>query len=135
MFTWAIGCEPALLKKPAGEALIRIRKEDPSNSVPAFKDLAEPDPAKANKQVCFAFCLAGTRGCDGTMPGRRRGATAPLPRSQTCNRAHIDLSVDAWTRNATPESYKHICDWLKLPVVQKYFSPSAAFAASPLYTG
>ena len=77
LFTWAIGCEPALMKKPAGEALIRIRKEDPSNSVPAFKDIAEPDPAKANKQVCFAYCLAGTRGCDGTMPGRRRGATAP----------------------------------------------------------
>ena len=59
----------------------------------------------------------------------------PPPRAQPCNRAHIDLSLDAWTRSATPESYKHICDWLKLPGVQKYFAPSAAFAASPLYTG
>ena len=135
LFTWAIGCEPALMKKPAGEALLRIRKEDPTNAVPAFKDIAAPDPAKATKQVCFAYCLAGTRGCDGTMPGRRRGAAAPLPRAQPCNRAHIDLSLAAWTRSATPESYAHICAWLKLPVVQKYFAPSAAFAASPLYTG
>ena len=131
---WAAGCDQATRAKPVSAILLQIRKDDATVSAPTFFDVAESDPSKARKQVCFAFCLRGGRGCDGTMPAGK-GRLAAASRRQRCNRAHIDLGSTSWTTGATTASYQGICAWFKCAAVLPYFAPSQAFADSPLFTG
>jgi hypothetical protein len=133
ILNWAAGCNQATRAKPISAILLQIRKDDATVSAPTFLDVAETDPAKARKQLCFAFCLRGGKGCDGTMPaGKGRGAAG---RRQPCNRAHVDLGSPSWTSGATPESFNGVCGWFKRAAVLPYFAPTQAFADSPLFTG
>lgn len=137
IFAWHSSCDQAARAKTISSILSQLRVDAPAVPTPTFLDLAESDPAKARKQVCFAFCLAGAAGCTGFMPAPRgkTPTTVPRRRQQPCNRAHIDLGSAAWSAGGvTSESYRGICDWLKEPPVQLYFAPTQAFADSPLFT-
>ena len=137
IFDWHSTCDAATRAKSISSILSQLRVDAPAIPTPTFLDLAESDPVKARKQVCFAFCLAGAAGCTGFMPAPRGKAspTVPRKRQQACNRAHIDLGSAAWSAGGvTVASYRGICDWLKEPAVQLYFVPTQAFADSPLFT-
>lgn len=136
LLDWAAGVDQATRSKTISSALAQIRRDDPTTAAPAFFDIAESDPTKANKQICFAFCLMGSKGCDGFMPASKtRAGSGSAPRRQPCNRVHIDLGSVNWTSGVTSESYKGLCGWLKTPAAQKYFVPTQAFADSSFFTG
>lgn len=125
LFGWTSTCSDAIKAKPVYSILKDLREKDPSIQAPVFLDTAERDPSKRGKQLCFAYVVAGSRGCSGYMKAKYR--------RQKCNRAHICLKATDWLA-VPPESYKNIVEWLNKPAVKAIFAPSAEFAASTLYT-
>jgi hypothetical protein len=125
LFGWSATCPESNKTKPVYTILKELKANDATIQAPAYIDTAEQDPAKRQKQLCFAYVVAGSRGCSGYMKTKHR--------KQKCNRAHICLKSTDWL-SVPHESYKNIVDWLNKPAVKAIFAPTPEFAASTLYT-
>ena len=85
LFGWSATCPDSNKTKPVYSILKELCEQDSTIQAPAFIDTTEQDPAKKQKQLCFAYVVAGSRGCSGYMKAKHR--------KQKCNRAHICLKA------------------------------------------